>query len=135
MPLKTHLGIREVLSGRVTELGEGRATVVMRTIVDMVADERGLVHGGFVFGAADYAAMCAVNDPHVVLGASDCRFVAPVVVGQTVTCRARRTAVKGRKHTVEVEASVEGTVVMTGTLTAFVLDNHVLGPDPNSTTP
>ena len=132
MPLNTHLGIREVLCGRVTELGEGRATVVLKTIVDMAADDRGLVHGGFVFGAADYAAMCAVNDPNVVLGSSDCRFVAPVEVGQRVVCRAVRTEQKGRKHLVEVTCDVDGKTVMTGTLTTFVLDDHVLGPtDPS----
>jgi acyl-coenzyme A thioesterase PaaI-like protein len=44
----------------------------------MAADQRGLVHGGFTFGLADYAAMVAVNDPNVVLGAAEVRFLAPV---------------------------------------------------------
>ena len=33
-----------------------------------------------MFGAADYAAMLAVNDPNVVLGNAELRFVAPVEV-------------------------------------------------------
>jgi acyl-coenzyme A thioesterase PaaI-like protein len=44
----------------------------------MVVDAHGLVHGGFVFGLADYAAMLAVNDPNVVLGAAEARFLKPV---------------------------------------------------------
>ena len=48
----------------------------------MAADGRGLVHGGFTFGLADFAAMCAVNDPNVVLGAATCKFLAPVQVGR-----------------------------------------------------
>lgn len=94
----------------------------------MGADDRGLVHGGFVFGAADYAAMLAVNDPNVVLGAASVRFVAPVRVGEVVLVEAWRTAVAGRKHTVEVRATVGETEVLVGTLTAFVLDRHVLDP-------
>jgi len=92
----------------------------------MVADDRGLVHGGFVFGLADYAAMLAVNDPNVVLGAADVRFVAPVRVGEVVRVVATRSAVKGRKHTVETKASVGDREVFTGTFTTFVLDKHVL---------
>ena len=86
----------------------------------------GSSHGGFVFGAVDYAAMLAVNDPNVVLGAAETRFVAPVSVGQSVAVRATITETKGRKRKVEVEAKVDETVVLTGTLTCFVLDNHVL---------
>jgi acyl-coenzyme A thioesterase PaaI-like protein len=92
----------------------------------MAADARGLIHGGFVFGLADYAAMCAVNDPNVVLGAAETRFVAPVAVGDRVVARARRSAVSGRKHIIDVVCAVGDTEVMTGTFTCFVLDRHVL---------
>jgi len=43
----------------------------------MAVDQMGLVHGGFTFGAADFAAMAAVNDPNVVLVSSECRFFKP----------------------------------------------------------
>jgi acyl-coenzyme A thioesterase PaaI-like protein len=79
-----------------------------------------------VFGAVDYAAMLAVNDPFVVLGAADVRFVAPVKVGDEVLARARRTEHKGKKHVIEVAASVAGKDVLAGTMTAFVLERHVL---------
>ena len=84
------------------------------------------MHGGFVFGAADYAAMLAVNDPNVVLGSADCRFLAPVRVGAEVLISATVEAEKGRKRVVAVEAKVGEQVVLSGTLTCFVLDRHVL---------
>jgi acyl-coenzyme A thioesterase PaaI-like protein len=93
----------------------------------MAADERGLVHGGFVFGAADYAAMLAINDPNVVLGSADVRFVAPVRVGEIVVCEARRTGGEGRRHVVDVVCRVGERVVLRGTFATFVLDQHVLG--------
>ena len=63
----THLAIDRRLCGEPLEIAEGSAIVVLVTLPEMAADDRGLVHGGFVFGLADYAAMLAVNDPLVVL--------------------------------------------------------------------
>ena len=40
-----------------------RAVAALTTDPEMAADDRGLVHGSFTFGLADYAAMLAVNDP------------------------------------------------------------------------
>lgn len=126
MKANTHLGVDGALVGSVIELGEGAATCELACTEAMSVDDRGLVHGGFVFGLADYAAMCAVNDPLVVLGAAECRFVAPVAAGDRVTARARRAATSGRRHTVEVSCSVGETEVFSGTFTCFVLDQHVL---------
>lgn len=126
MQPNTHLGIDARLCGAPVSLAEGAATVAFVATPDMAVDERGLVHGGFVFGLADHAAMLAVNDPHVVLGAAEVRFTAPVAVGERVEATARVIATKGRRATVEVEARVGDRVVLGGTLTTFVLDQHVL---------
>jgi acyl-coenzyme A thioesterase PaaI-like protein len=99
----------------------------------MVVDEAGLVHGGFVFGLADYAAMLAVNHPHVVLGAAECRFLAPVQVGEEVEASAALREEAGRKRQVEVEVQRGADKVFTGTFTCFVLDQHVLAPAEEST--
>ena len=130
----THRSIDPRLVGVAQALGEGSAEVALETCAEMAADARGLVHGGFVFGAADYAAMLAVNDPHVVLGSAEVRFLAPVRVGERVTARARVTQTEGRKHTVEVDVDCGGTPVLRGTLLCFVLEQHVLArreePEP-----
>ena len=70
--------------------------------------------------------MVAVNDPNVVLGGADCRFLAPVTVDQEMIATAKVVAEKGRKRSVEVTVAAGGKDVMTGTLTCFVLDQHVL---------
>ena len=126
MDIATHLGIDRAWCGEPTSLAAGTASVSLTTTAAMAADARGLVHGGFVFGAADYAAMLAVNDPFVVLGAAETRFVAPVAAGERVDCEAKVVAPSSRKNVVEVVARVGDRVVMTGTFTAFVLDAHVL---------
>ena len=71
MNIQTHSAIDRGLCGKPLELEEGRAVVRLETRDVMRADERGLVHGGFLFGALDYAAMLAVNHPHVVLGKAE----------------------------------------------------------------
>lgn len=124
--VSTHLGIDPRLCGTVTSVAGGRATVRLATTADMAADARGLVHGGFIFGLADYAAMVAVNDPHVVLGAAQTRFDKPVRRGDVIEARARVILRKGRKHAVEVTCWRGREAVMRGTFTCFVLDHHVL---------
>lgn len=123
---RTHLAIDPRLCGRPLKLAEGRATVAFAPGDEMAVDDRQLVHGGFVFGAADYAAMLAVNDPNVVLGAAEVRFLKPCVVGQPLVAEARVEEAQGRKRRVAVEVMHGAEPVFAGTFTCFVLDGHVL---------
>jgi len=126
MTLQTHLDIDNALCGRVTYLQKDYAEVLLHTTQQMSVDTYGLVHGGFVFAASDYAAMAAVNDPYVVLGSSLSRFISPVKVGDVVLFKANVLATKGRKKEVTVEATVDGMLVYEGSFTTFVLEKHVL---------
>jgi acyl-coenzyme A thioesterase PaaI-like protein len=123
---QTHLAIDRRLCGEPVSIEDGKAITRFVAAPEMGADDRGLVHGGFVFGLADYAAMLAVNHPNVVLGSAEVRFVAPVKVGDEVMASATRIEHKGKKHVIEVRASVGDRIVLEGTLTAFVLEKHVL---------
>ena len=127
MQCNTHLQIDTSLCGKVIKLQEGYAKVLLHTTQQMTVDQQGLVHGGFIFGAADYAAMSVVNDPYVVLGSSSSTFIAPVRVGDVVLCKARVVNEKGKKKVVEVQAFVSEKLVFEGSFTTFVLANHVLG--------
>jgi acyl-coenzyme A thioesterase PaaI-like protein len=128
MEPKTHLAADPALCGQVVELGEGSAEVALETTEAMVVDAHGLIHGGFVFGLADYAAMLAVNDPYVVLGAAQSRFLKPVARGARLVALARTASAEGRKREVHVSASVGADTVFEGKFTCFVLERHVLEP-------
>ena len=78
MQLRTHLRIDRSLSGEGVVLLEGYAKLRLRTDERMVADDMGLVHGGFIFSLADFCAMACVNDPYVVLAQASIRFLKPV---------------------------------------------------------
>ena len=126
MQIDTHRRIDRKLCGKPLFVEDGQSRVELVTTDRMAADEAGLVHGGFIFGAADYAAMIAVNHPHVVLGASDVKFLKPVRVGETVVAQARIQEVKGKKYWVSVNVSKDDVEVFQGMFTCFVLDKHVL---------
>jgi acyl-coenzyme A thioesterase PaaI-like protein len=123
---RTHLAIDRRLCGEPLELAEGSAAVALTALPEMAADDRGLVHGGFVFGLADYAAMLAVDDPNVVLGGAEARFLKPVVVGERLVARAVVEETDGRKRRVRVDVLRGEEPVMTGFFSCFVLDRHVL---------
>lgn len=125
MEPRTHLATNETLVGRVLELSNGKAKTALTATAQMAVDSRGLIHGGFLFGLADYAAMLAVNDPNVVLGGAEVRFVAPVAVGAEVIAEADVTLQDGKKRQVDVSAAVAGNTVFIGSFTCFVLDTHV----------
>ena len=124
--LKTHERVNHDLSGEITKLEDGRVELKLETIAEMVADESGLIHGGFIFSAADYAAMVAVNEPNVVLVASDCQFLSPVKYGDIVTFVAKVRHKEGRKRNVNVTGNVLDIKVFEGEFKTVVTDRHVL---------
>lgn len=126
MNIDTHRKIDQKLCGKPLSVHNGTSQVELVTTPQMAADAQGLVHGGFIFGAADYAAMIAVNHPHVVLGSSDVKFLKPVRVGETVTAFATVQEIKGKKYWVAVSVTKDSEEVFQGMFTCFVLDRHVL---------
>ena len=122
----THKKIDSSLYGRALSLEDNFCTLELKTDERMVADDFGLVHGGAIFAAADYAAMLAVNRPNVVLGSATSQFIKPVVVSDVVHFEAKVVAEQGKKRYVSVEASVTGENVYVGEFVCFDLDKHVL---------
>ena len=126
MKPKTHTKINKSLSGEPVKLAEGYAEVLLKTNEQMLADEKGLIHGGFIFSAADYASMLAVNHPNVVLAGANVKFLKPVKLGEAILCKAQVTEDKGKKKKVLVECYKDNEKVFEGEFYTVVLDKHVL---------
>lgn len=126
MKLNTHLKLDTIINGEVVELRSGYAKIKQTTKEFMVADEQGLIHGGFTFCAADFTAMATINHPFVVLGKSECKFIAPIKLGDIVIFEGTIMHTDGKKAVVEVCATVENKEVFKGTFTTFTLDSHIL---------
>ncbi|OHD91492.1 MAG: thioesterase [Sulfuricurvum sp. RIFCSPLOWO2_12_43_5] len=127
--MNTHERINTVYSGEIVKLQIGYAKVSLETTEVMRADEVGLVHGGFIFSAADFAAMAAVNEPNVVLASCNCLFLAPVRIGDIVTFEASEHQKEGRKRNVSVKGYVHEIKVFEGDFKTVVTERHVLRLD------
>jgi len=127
--LHTHELINRVYSGDIVELKDGFAKVSLLTNEEMRVDSLGLVHGGFIFCAADFAAMAAVNDPNVVLSGATTSFLSPVRVDDEVIFTAKVRHKDGRKREVNVLGHVLDIKVFEATMKTVVLDKHVLKLD------
>ena len=126
MEIHTHQKIDRTLCGQPLALGDGFSQVSFVPSAQRVVDESGLVHGGFIFGFADYAAMICVNHPHVVLGSADVKFLKPVKMNDSLQADARLETSKGRKRIVRVTVKKDDVTIFEGVFTCFVLDKHVL---------
>jgi acyl-coenzyme A thioesterase PaaI-like protein len=127
--LNTHERINTVYSGEIVKMESGYSKIMLETNEVMRADEVGLVHGGFIFSAADFAAMVAVNEPNVVLASCNCLFLAPVRVGDTVTFEATEHQKEGRKRNVTVRGFVHEIKIFEGEFKTVITERHVLRLD------
>jgi acyl-coenzyme A thioesterase PaaI-like protein len=127
LQVNTHDKISNRLVGKPIEVVTGvKATAELVATEEMAADATGLIHGGFTFGLADYAAMLAVNHPNVVLGSAQTKFTAPVRVKETMIAEATVTKIDGRKSEINVNVKVGEQKVFTGTFLCYTLEKHVL---------
>ncbi len=126
MTINTHQKIDQQLCGTPLFTAKNRSIVELTTTENMLADKSGLIHGGFIFGLADYAAMLAVNDPNVVLGESEVRFLKPVSLNDLILAEANVEKEDGKKRIVKVTVKRGDDVVFEGSFTCFVLPEHIL---------
>ena len=124
--IKTHEKINQNLCGEIFTMEDGYVEVRLTTTTDMLADEIGLIHGGFIFSSADYAAMLAVNERNVVLVGSDCQFLSPVKLHDVVNFVARVRHKEGRKRNVHVQGFVLDIKVFEGEFKTVITEKHVL---------
>ncbi|MBF0450551.1 MAG: PaaI family thioesterase [Candidatus Magnetomorum sp.] len=127
MNIQTHQKIDYDLCGKPVQLDDGYAKIKLKTTATMIVDDRSLVHGGFVFGLADHAAMLAVNHPNVVLAAASVKFLKPVQPDTLLIAEARVVSIDGKKQQVDVKVMRDQEAVFDGQFVCFTLKEHVLG--------
>ena len=126
MDIKTHQKVNQTFAGTPVTIEEEHAIVKLEMTSDMVLDETGLIHGGFIFSLADYTAMLTINKPTVVLGGANCRFTVPVKEGDELRAEGMLSRVDGKKLVVDVNIKRGDEVVFIGEFYCFAPEKHVL---------
>ena len=124
--LVSHYEINQSLSGTLEELEDGYARVLFTATQDMVVDRRGMIHSGFIFGAANYAAMAAVNISTAILAVSKTNFLAPLSVNDEAVFEATAQQKDTRKRNVMVVGYFNNIKFFEGEFTIVVLEHHPL---------
>lgn len=123
--VQTHKKIRSNLCGTIIKLEAGYSKTTLQTTKEMTLDDLGLIHSGFIFGAADYAAAVAVNEPNVVIIGSRVKFLAPAKVDDLIEFVAKAKFEDSRKREIKVTGHINEIKVFEGVFQALVLEQHI----------
>jgi acyl-coenzyme A thioesterase PaaI-like protein len=124
--LETHRKIDHRYSGYINDLSENFAEVYLEIIEEMVVDDHGLVHDGFLFSAASFAAVSAVNEEFGIVIGAQSHFFSPVRVNDVVIFEAKSRQKDGKKRIVDVSGRVLDIKVFTGEFSVIIPDKHIL---------
>lgn len=123
--LNTSPNIKITLSGVVTELKKNRAKTKLFTSDEMVCDNEGLVHSGFIISAANYAALAAINEIYAITINSRINLFGPAKIGDVVEFEASAHFDESRKREVRVIGRIKDIKVFEGTFSLVVLEEHI----------
>ncbi|WP_027327063.1 hypothetical protein [Helicobacter pametensis] len=94
------------LCGRIAKLTEEEAIIIFNPTKQMISDESNLIHSGFIFSAANYAAMCLVNQPNALTIKSEVQFLAPIEFEQEIIFLATIKQSNNRKYEIFVKGTL-----------------------------
>ncbi len=124
--LLTHTKVRSSLIGNIISLENSKSKTTLQTTDEMAVDTLGLIHNGFIFGAAEYAAAVAVNEENLVVISSKVKFLAPAKSGDLLEFRALAKFEDSRKREIKVVGEINEIKIFEGLFQAVLLENHIL---------
>ncbi|PAF49544.1 thioesterase [Helicobacter sp. 12S02232-10] len=90
------------ICGELLTLSQNKAEIFFVPTESMVCDEE-FIHAGFVFNAAAYAALCAINKKNSIIIGSETKFLAPIELGYELVFKANALQSEAKKCEVKVE--------------------------------
>jgi len=130
--LLTHDRVKNNICGNIIELKKGYAKTSLLTTEDMVSDDLGLIHSGFIYNAADYTAAVAVNEQNTIVIGSHFKFLAPAKIHDLIIFEAKAKFEDSRKREIKVVGKINDIKVFDGIFHAVVLEKHILRTKLNS---
>lgn len=118
------LDINSKLSGEVIGFKKNVANVRFTTTEDMVIDSK-LIHSGFIFSAASYAAIVALNKKNSLVIGADIKFLAPVELGHELIFKASAIQDDVKKCEIKVEGFLLDIKIFHGMFYIAVFDKKL----------
>lgn len=123
--LKTNTKINNTLCGRVVDLKDGYAKVHFIATDMMTVDSFDMIHPGFIFGSASFAAMAAINKPNSVLVVAKSNFLAPMELNDEAFFIAKTKQFDIKKAFVNVVGLLYGVKFFEAEYSIVVLNKHI----------
>lgn len=117
--------------GDLLSISQGRSEVKLLTQDDMEVDS-GITHTGFIYSAASFSALCAINKKNSIIISSDVKFLAPVEINQKVIFKAKAIQEDIRKCEVKVEGFILDIKIFDGIFYIAVFDKKIFRFKPKN---
>jgi len=124
--LKTSPLINRSIVGYLEEVMEGEAIIRLNCTEDMVADQKGLIHTGFMFSSANYAALLAVNEPNAITIVSKVNFLLPAVLNDEIIFKSHAMQTESRKRIVKVDGFIRDNKIFEAEFSIVIMERHIL---------
>lgn len=124
--LETCTAINTELCGVIVDLDENTAKLQLKITAELISDQEGLAHNGFIYSAAAYVAQAAINKKNTCVIGSKTSFYAPAKVGDELNFEANAKFDNSKKREVNVKAYIREICVFEGLFQIIVTDEHIL---------
>ncbi|PAF46369.1 thioesterase [Helicobacter sp. 12S02634-8] len=110
--------------GELVSLSPNKAEVFFTPTEAMICDE-GVIHMGFVFNAAAFSALCAINKKNSIIIGSEVKFLAPIEYGYELLFQASTLQSEAKKCEVKVEGFLLDIKVFEGIFYVAIFDKKL----------
>lgn len=117
------------LCGSIIKMSEEEVLVKFTPSEQMIGDQNNLIHSGFIFNAANYAAMCLVNQAHSLTIGAEVQFLAPIELEQEMLFLATIKYTNDRKYKVLVKGTLLDIKIFEGVFHISVFDKELFKLD------
>lgn len=112
------------LCGKLLKLSKNKAEVLFAPNENMISDED-IIHTGFIFNAASYTAMCALNKKNSIIISSETKFLAPIELNHQIIFKANVLQGESKKCEVKVEGFLLDIKIFDGMFYIAILDKKL----------
>ncbi|PAF44823.1 thioesterase [Helicobacter sp. 11S02596-1] len=112
------------MCGELLTLSQNKAEVFFVPTEAMLCDDT-TIHAGFVFNAAAYASLCAINKKNSIIIGSETKFLAPIELGHELIFRANALQSEAKKCEVKVEGFLLDIKVFDGIFYVAIFDRKL----------